>query len=85
MLILKPDQWQEIRLRLMEEYPPSVMLIRSRMREELGFTVREHQRWVSVKPGEGILTNSNQGYLRLEIHLDFYNDAMQSWFQLKYM
>ena len=82
MIKLKPDQWNTIHARLMAEYPPSVMLLRYKMREVLGFTVREHHQW--VKAG----TDKNgRDYGKYEdcICLDFYNDAMESWFQLKYM
>lgn len=76
MLILKPAQWEKIKAQLVLDYPPSVMLIRSRMKQELGFTVREHSKWI---------TTNTHGYYELQICLDFYNDAMESWFQLKYM
>lgn len=76
MLILEPAQWEAIQIRLREEYPPSTMLIRSRMREELGFTVRRHKKWIP---------KMDHGYYQTQICLDFYNDSMQSWFQLKYM
>jgi len=82
MIKLHPDHWQEIHKRLLAEHPASVMLIRGRMREVLGFTVREHHEWVKLgKNSDG------RGYGRTQtwICLDFYNDAMESWFHLKYM
>jgi hypothetical protein len=82
MIKLDPDCWRLIHARLVDEYPASVMLIRSRMREVLGFTVREHQQWKeSGKSSDG----RAYGHMQTCIYLDFYNDAMESWFQLKYM
>lgn len=78
MLILRPAQWQKIKSKLALDYPPSVMLIRSRMKQELGFTVRKHSKWIPKM-------DHGYGYYELQICLDFYNDAMESWFQLKYM
>jgi hypothetical protein len=82
MIKLDPDQWQKIHHRLVREHPPSVMLIRSRMREVLGFTVRNHSEWVE----QGKNANGRAYGQTLDwFCLDFYNDAMESWFHLKYM
>ena len=82
MIKLHPDHWEQIRNRLIAEQPASVMLIRSRMREVLGFTVREHQQWKEAgKTSDG----RAYGHMQTWICLDFYNDAMESWFHLKYM
>ena len=82
MIRLRPSQWKKIRKQLMLDYPPSVMLLRYKMREELGFTVREHYEW-RQNGADG--TGAEWGHSELNICLDFYNDAMESWFQLKYM
>ena len=82
MIKLRPEHWQEIHKRLVDEYPASVMLIRSRMREVLGFTVRNHSEWVEQgKNANGRAYGLTQDWFCL----DFYNDAMESWFHLKYM
>jgi hypothetical protein len=82
MIKLHPDHWQTIHKRLIAEYPASVMLIRGRMREVLGFTVREHHEWVEQgKNSSGRAYGQTQDWFCL----DFYNDAMESWFHLKYM
>lgn len=78
MIQLKLAQWNNLKDKLKKEYPPSVMLMRSRMREVLGFTVREHHQWVEA-------ANDIRGYYRKFIILDFYNDSAESWFRLKYM
>ena len=69
---LSEPQWGKLRERLTEDYGRSVMLIRSRMRDKLGFTDREHQWFV---PGKGYQT---------QIHLDFYNEPKRTMFLLKY-
>lgn len=40
--------WNRLQKRLHEEYPPSYF-IREKMKEKLGFTVREHNAWVENK------------------------------------
>jgi hypothetical protein len=71
MIRLSEPQWQPLHHRLSQEYQhtPSVMLIRSRMRATLGFTVRHQGR---------------PGYTPECIYLDFYDDALETWFKLKY-
>lgn len=82
MIKLATDQWNNIHARLTVEHPASVMLLRYKMREVLGFTVREHQQWVEL--GKGV-DGRPYGRMQTWIYLDFYNNAMESWFQLKYM
>ena len=61
-----------LRERLTEDYGRSVMLIRSRMRDKLGFTDREHRWWEERK-----------GY-QTHICLDFYDEPKRTMFLLKY-
>lgn len=62
----------KLREQLAEDYGRGVMLIRSRMRDKLGFTDREHCRW---DEGKGFQTH---------ICLDFYNESKRTMFMLKY-
>ena len=66
--------------RLMQEiqntYPPSMTLIRHKMRRELGFTVREHEVWHQTR-NAGPCPDQ-------EYYLDFHDAALQTWFILKY-
>lgn len=75
MITLEPREWTKIRKQLKEEYAwkPSVFMIREVMRRELGFTTRYHQ-----------VYNQQTGYVET-VCLDFYNDASESWFRLKYL
>lgn len=72
-LKLKTNQWRLLKSRLEEDYPPSVMLIRSKMRNVLGFTPREHVEW-----NEDNWENSTM------IHLDFFDEPKRTMFLLKY-
>jgi len=82
MIVLTLDQWEILKEKLSKEHPLSVMTIRYKMREVLGFTVHEHQQWLEA--GKGV-DGRSFGYLQSCICLDFYNDALEAWFQLKYM
>ena len=42
---LSHAQWGRLREQLKQDNPPSVMIIRSRMKEKLGFTNREYKEW----------------------------------------
>ena len=82
MIVLTLTQWEILKEKLSKEHPLSVMTIRYKMREVLGFTVREHQQWIEA--GKSV-DGRPLGYLQTWICLDFYNDALEAWFQLKYM
>lgn len=79
MIVLTVIEWTRIRKQLREEYnwKPSVMLIRETMKRELGFTTRYHQHWIN----DGDL---GSGY-RESVCLDFYNDAAETFFRMKYL
>ena len=76
-IVLKPIQWEELKQKLAEDYPPAVMLLRYKRREVLGFTERYHDQWVAH-------TKNEFGYYRKEVHLDFFDDAKRTFFTLKY-
>jgi hypothetical protein len=74
MITLKYHQWTRLQDRLRDEYTtPSIWLMRSVMRRELGFVIREDNHW-----------DNRLGRYRDLIHLDFYDDRLKSWFVLKY-
>lgn len=58
------------------------MAVRTRLRRELGFTYRDHQHWVNELSGLG---GAMVRYPEEQVHLDFYNEAAQTWFQLRYL
>jgi hypothetical protein len=72
MITLSTPEWTRIRQQLKQDYnwKPSVLLIRETMRRELGFTTRVYQ----------------DSYQSIEVVcLDFYNDAAETMFRLKYL
>lgn len=73
--------WTPIRKRLIKEYGQSIVLTYA-MRERLGFSTRFHTAWLSGGKGDNEL---EWKYPEEQIHLDFYNDAAQTWFQLRYL
>jgi len=75
MITLTAREWAKIRVKIYEEYhwKPSVFMIRETMKRELGFTTRYHK------------TYSHQHGSQEIIYLDFYNDAMETLFRLKYL
>jgi hypothetical protein len=72
MIRLTPRKWSLLQDHLAQQYPRSVMLIRDRMRRELGFLPRTHQEWLA------------SGAPIKYVCLDFYDARMESWFVLKY-
>jgi hypothetical protein len=80
MIQLTEAQWAPLHQRLAQDYHdrPSVMLIRSVMRQTLGFTVRRHREWVANTEG------SSWRLPRDWICLDFWKPAQETWFRLKY-
>jgi len=45
-IVLSTSQWQSILADLHKEHPRTVFMIRGKMKQVLGFTVREHNAWV---------------------------------------
>ena len=75
MITLKEREWKKILEQLKEDWShkPSVFLLRSVMRRELGFTDRRHEVW-SPQHGYDVL-----------VYLDFFDDACETMFRLKYL
>jgi hypothetical protein len=71
-IVLSKKQWGKLRTQLTADNAPSVMLMSSKMKEKLGFTVREH-RWYTEQTGS-----------QSHICLDFYNEPKRTMFVLKY-
>ena len=78
------DLWEPIKQKILAEYGPT-HVISWVMKRELGFTVRVHQNWTTVDKnylGEDIVPRR---HYQNQVHLDFFNESTQSWFQLKYL
>lgn len=65
---LTNKNWEKLREKLKEDYPLSTVIIRSKMKSKLGFTVREHR--------TNLFSNS--------IMLDFYCEKKRTLFIIKY-
>lgn len=74
-VILTTGQWKKIREELHTEYPKTVFMLRNKMKQVLGFTVREHKAFIQKPDG---------GYYDLQIHLDFYSENKRTMFLLKW-
>jgi len=74
MLTLTVVEWAKIRKQIKEEYSwkPSILLIRDVMRRELGFVTRYQE-------------YSQTHGTKEAVFLDFYDDAMETLFRLKYL
>lgn len=71
------SQWQKLYKQLRKDYPPSVMLIRDKMRLKLGFVDREYKDWDNSIGKYG-------GWRKNCVMLDFYSEKKRSFFILKY-
>ena len=81
----QPKQWEEIYRRLIDDFGAKIA-ISFVMRRELGFSVRRHRALVPNDPTvEPALEWGSSMHYEDHIHLDFYSDAAQSWFQLRYL
>ena len=75
-----PGEWADIYAKILQQYGMG-MAVRTRLRRELGFTYRNHQEWITVDSTNG----RPRKYCKDRVHLDFYDEKAQSWFQLKYL
>lgn len=66
-------EWEDIFEKIKKDHPPSVWMIREKMKRKLGFTTREHRAW-----DPGVIR------IRTTIHLDFYDERYRSLFLLRY-
>lgn len=69
MITLVEKDWNELKETLAEDHGPSVMLLRGKCKDVLGFTVRygTYENWPERK-----------------VFLDFFDDTKETWFIMKY-
>ena len=77
----RPGEWSDIYSKILEQYGMG-MAVRPRLKRELGFTYRYHQGLVPVDRPQKDRPNM---HYEDQVHLDFYSEQAQSWFQLKYL
>lgn len=92
-VIMTPSEWQQILEKIKQKEKPAVYLMRSKMKEVLGFTVREHREYVKdpdyVKSPEADELFGEMGWYEGKrslhtVHLDFYDEQKRTMFLLKY-
>jgi hypothetical protein len=94
-VVMLPRQWDRLREELKKREKPSVFLSRSKMKEVLGFTVRNHEEWIKFEdsknrdPEDEWLYEGAEGYFAGKKHertirLDFYDEPKRTMFLLKY-
>ena len=95
-VVMSSDQWAAILDRIKQREKPSVYLSRSRMKEVLGFTVRDHREyvkdldyvrrpqdkdeWFYMEPAGWFEGKMNVHTIRL----DFYDEQKRTMFLLRY-
>ena len=83
-----PADWDTILDRMAEDFGTTIRM-RHIMRRELGFNARHHRGLEPNNSGFPLVLSQqdfNRGYhYEQQVHLDFYNEASQSWFILKYL
>jgi hypothetical protein len=69
-------EWLKIRQQIRVEFGDSMILLRDKMRRELGFTARHHREW-----------NPNGVFPVMDdyICIDFYTEQARTWFLLKFV
>ena len=82
-VVLSEAQWLEIYNHIARTYPPSVLLVRDKMRSVLGFTSRAHEEWVNSHVNIGDVRYGTKWRITT-IHLDFYSEPKRTMFLLKY-
>lgn len=78
-LELTEKEWADIYNKLANMYKeqPSMLLIRTKMRRELGFTPRHQKKWIQSKTGRWLVDE--------KIVIDFFNEPAESWFRLTFL
>jgi hypothetical protein len=82
-------EFEELHYHLLEEHGRATMLVSWRTKRELGFTIRHHKGLVPHDESEWQVMKSegwnHRYHYEDQVHLDFYNEAQQSFFVLKYL
>ena len=84
----RPDQWSDLQAQLVEDFGAKIA-ISFVCKRELGFTVRRHKGLVPHPQVEWEIMKSqgwdHRYHYEDQVHLDFYSEAAQTWFVLKYL
>jgi hypothetical protein len=74
---ISAKKYQRLLEQLKKDYPPSVTLLRNKMKDKLGFVPREYKDWNDTIGKHG-------GWRKNCIMLDFYSEKKRTWFIMKY-
>ena len=77
----RPGEWSDVYRKILDQHGMG-MAVRPKLKRELGFTYRYHKGLVAV---EHPTPNGPSMHYEEQVHLDFYSESAQSWFQLKYL
>jgi hypothetical protein len=94
-VVMSPEQWGTVLEHIKQREKPSVYLSREKMKEVLGFTVRDHREYVKdtnyVRPPDdsGWYPVLELGWFegKTNVHtvrLDFYDEQKRTMFLLRY-
>ena len=97
-IVMLPQQWAEILDKIKQREKPSVYLSRAKMKDVLGFTVREHREYVKDQdyvrspqddddwsnPFAGGANWYEGKHCEHTVRLDFYDEQKRTMFLLKY-
>jgi hypothetical protein len=84
IIFRNPAEWEAISARIVHEYGPSIM-ISWKCRRKLGFTVRHHKGLVPWETGVDDFDLRGRYYYEPQVHLDWYDEGLMSFFMLKYL
>ena len=76
-IVFTQDQWNRLYDQFKKDLPLSVILIRDKMKNHLGCTIREHEEWEPVN-------NDYYGSRVVTTRLDFFDEKKKVMFLLKY-
>ena len=82
-IVLSEGTWLKIYNQIAKTYPPSMLLIRNRMKLVLGFTSRTHEEWIDQEVDIKDIRYGTR-FRVTTIHLDFYSESKRTMFLLKY-
>jgi hypothetical protein len=95
-VVMSPDQWGSVLERIKQREKPSVYLSRTKMKDVLGFTVRDHREYVKDPDYVRLLQDKDDWFYmepsgwfegKKNVHtvrLDFYDEQKRTMFLLKY-
>jgi hypothetical protein len=95
-VVMRPEQWNTVLEHIKQREKPSVYLSREKMKETLGFTVRDYREYVK-DPNYVRRPQDDNEWFNMEpsgwfegkmnvhtVRLDFYDDQKRTMFLLKY-